>query len=69
MQIFPYVLVGLALLGAWTGISWEMSAKRRSAQAGYLIDGIDEGLGELISAMKEISGSVYYGKLGGIVKK
>lgn len=65
MQLFPYVLVGFALLGAWTGVCWEMSAKRRSAQAGYLIDGIDEGLGNLISAMKEIAGSVYYGQVDG----
>jgi len=55
MKLYPYALLCLTVLGAWTNISWEMTAHKRSAQAEYLVDGIDEAMGELISALRQIS--------------
>ena len=32
MKLYPYALLCLTVLGAWTNISWEMTAHKRSAQ-------------------------------------
>lgn len=32
MKLYPYALLCLTVLGAWTNICWEMSAHKRSAQ-------------------------------------
>ena len=33
MKLYPYALLCLTVLGAWTNISWEMTSHKRSAQA------------------------------------
>jgi len=37
MKLYPYVLICLTVLGAWTNICWEMSAHKRSAQVNKII--------------------------------
>ena len=52
MKLYPYSLFGLAFLGLLTTVVWELSAAKRAGQTSYIIDGIEEAMGELISALK-----------------
>ena len=52
MKLYPYTLFGLAFLGILTTVMWELSASKRAGQISYVIDGIEEAMGELISALK-----------------
>ncbi|CBY16423.1 unnamed protein product, partial [Oikopleura dioica] len=55
LKLFPYILLALTTLGAWTGICWEMTSSKRIGQAEYLMDGIEEATGELIAGLKAVS--------------
>ena len=36
MKLYPYVLLCLTVIGAWTNICWEMSATKRSAKVNLI---------------------------------
>ncbi|CAG5079194.1 Oidioi.mRNA.OKI2018_I69.PAR.g9193.t1.cds [Oikopleura dioica] len=55
LKLFPYILLALTTLGAWTGICWEITSIKRIGQAEYLMDGIEEATGELIAGLKAVS--------------
>ena len=55
MKLYPYTLFGLAFLGILTTVMWELSASKRAGQTSYIIDGIEEAMGELISALKGLN--------------
>ena len=55
IKLFPYVFFGCTVLGAMGNMLWFSSAQKISAQTGYVMDGIQEAVGELIVAVKASS--------------
>ena len=55
IKLFPYVFFGCIVLGAMGNMLWFSSAQKISAQTGYVMDGMQEAVGELIVAVKASS--------------
>ena len=54
MKLFSYVLLCLAGIGGIPKLYWLFTESTRAARVGYMIDGIEEAMAELIAALKEI---------------
>ena len=54
MKLFSYVLLCLAGLGGVPKLYWLLTESKRAARVGYMIDGVEEAMAELIAALKGI---------------
>ena len=52
LSLFPYALFALSMIGAITNLLWILTTNRRASQISYLIDAIDEAVGELIANLR-----------------
>ena len=53
LKLFAYVLFGLSVGGGIPKLYWALTESRRSNLLGYMIDGIEEAMAELLAALKK----------------
>ena len=53
LKMFAYVLFGLSVGGGIPKLYWALTESRRSNLLGYMIDGIEEAMAELLAALKK----------------
>ena len=51
--MFAYVLFGLSVGGGIPKLYWALTESRRANLLGYMIDGIEEAMAELLAALKK----------------
>ena len=53
LKMFAYVLFGLSVGGGIPKLYWALTETRRANLLGYMIDGIEEAMAELLAALKK----------------